>query len=276
MLLLVAAAFLLVQVLPSGATHAPPPLPAGDLLPAYPRFHLSLARLGQLAINDPNGVQRLDDLWHYFFQCHDGSWGHPPLGTTGFCHVTSTDLLHWTLQPRSSVIVPGPKGSFDVGGVWSGGGFSTEDSAGERLMGLTYRAIGSGKHASGVAVAISRSAPGNGTTSWRKLGLLFHPPTAGDGMPIWRTEDGRWHGGGAIDTTASQRGRTVTYTSAPTSTNELPTTPTAWTSDTRSLLDVAVMAPNWPGNQCCCPDFVPASPPDTASPQPSNSTIWVT
>jgi hypothetical protein len=40
------------------AVHLGAPCP-GELLPAYPRFHLSLARFDTLAINDPNGVQAL-------------------------------------------------------------------------------------------------------------------------------------------------------------------------------------------------------------------------
>ena len=265
-------ALLLVQALP-GDVSTPPP---GDLLPAYPRFHLSLARFDTVAINDPNGVQWLNGRWHYFFQRHDGDWAHPASGgTVGFGHVTSPDLLHWTLQPPA--IVPGQDG-FDAGGVWSGGGFSTEDEAGARHMGVTYRALGSGRVPSGVAVAVSRgSGPenctGNCTTRWQKLGVLF-PRAGGDGMPIWRTLDGRWHGGGAVDTGATQRGHTMTYTSAPTATDAFPSSPQAWTADARSLLDVTAMAPNWPGSTCCCPDFVPAYPPDTASPQPSSSAIW--
>ena len=269
-------ALLLVQTLAGGGSTPPPP---GELLPAYPRFHLSLARFDTLAINDPNGVQWLDGRWHYFFQCHSGDWAHPAsAGTVGFGHVTSPDLLHWTLQP--SAIVPGQQGSFDAGGVWSGGGFSTEDSVGTRHMGVTYRALGSGRVPSGVAVAVSRSSgPGNctancGTTRWQKLGVLFFPRAGGDGMPIWRTQDGRWHGGGAVDTNAAQRGHTMTYTSAPTATDAFPSSPEAWTPDARSLLNVTAMAPNWPGSTCCCPDFVPAYPPDTASPQPSSSAIW--
>jgi hypothetical protein len=266
------AALLLVQALTGGVSTPPP----GDLLPAYPRFHLSLARFDTVAINDPNGVQWLNGRWHYFFQRHDGDWAHPaPGGTVGFGHVTSPDLLHWTLQPPA--IVPGQDG-FDAGGVWSGGGFSTEDGAGARHMGVTYRALGSGRVPSGVAVAVSRGSDpenytGNCTTRWQKLGVLF-PRAEGDGMPIWRTLDGRWHGGGAVDTSATQRGHTTTYTSAPTATDAFPSSPQAWTADARSLLDVTAMAPNWPGSTCCCPDFVPAYPPDTASPQPSSSAIW--
>ena len=67
-------ALLLVQTLAGGGSTPPPP---GELLPAYPRFHLSLARFDTLAINDPNGVQWLDGRWHYFFQCRNGDWAHP-------------------------------------------------------------------------------------------------------------------------------------------------------------------------------------------------------
>ena len=264
---------LLVQALAQlgDSSKLPPP---GKLLPAYPRFHLSLSRFTDtLAINDPNGVQWLGGVWHYFFQLSTGGGWANRKGLLNFGHATSTDLLHWTLQP--SALVPGP-GPFDAGGIWSGGSFSTEGSGGDRQMGLTYRAIGVGRSAHGVGVAISRSGPTNDTDNprWHKMGALFYPPLAGDAMPIWRTQDGRWHGGVAIDTSASQRGHTATYTSAPTQTDAFPSSPMAWTQDGAALLDVATMAPNWPGSTCCCPDFVPALPPDTASPQPSRSRIW--
>ncbi len=249
--------------------------PAGKSLPAYPQFHFSLSRFDDvLAINDPNGVQWLDGRWHYFFQLSiGGGWAHRAK-TTDWGHATSADLLHWTMQPPA--LVPGP-GTFDDGSLYSGGSFSTESSVGgDRQMGVTYRAIGVGREGNGIGVAISSSGPGNDTENprWHKLGLLFYPPLAGDAMPIWRTQDGRWHGGGAADTSGTQRGHTVTYTSAPTQTGALPSSPMAWTRDAGALLDVATMAPNWPGTTCCCPDFVPAYPPDTASPQPSSSRIW--
>ena len=249
-------------------------LPApGKLLPAYPRFHFSLSRFDDsLAINDPNGVQWLGGVWHYFFQLSNGGGWANRTGLVNYGHATSTDLLHWTLQP--SALVPGPA-PFDAGGLWSGGSFFTEGSRGDRQMGLTYRAIGVGRIAHGVGVAIERGPTNDaGNPRWHKIGALFYPPVVGDAMPIWRTQDGRWHGGGAVDTSATQKGHTATYTSAPTQTDAFPTSPMAWRQDVTALLDVAKMAPNWPGSTCCCPDFVPALPPDTASPQPSRSRIW--
>lgn len=58
-----------------------------------PRLHFS-PRAGWL--NDPNGLIRVDGVWHLFFQHDPASTLHGPMH---WGHATSTDLVHWTEQP---------------------------------------------------------------------------------------------------------------------------------------------------------------------------------
>jgi hypothetical protein len=262
---------------PAPAQHFPPP---GPLLPAHPRFHLSFARFVNSSVNDPNGVQFYGGKWHYFFQHRYGSWDTRPgpiphtaeRGMVGFAHAISADLLRWSLV---NVSVWPEAGTYDAAGAWSGGGFS----AAAGVAGLTYRA----RPGPGVAVAVA-SDPALAT--WSKLGILF-PGAIGDALPIWRTLDGRWHGGGAVDDTAKQHGHTVTYSAPPSSAAAPPRAcracasidgiipqSSAWVRDRSYLLDVAAQAANWPGSSGQCPDFFPAHPPGTASPLPSTAKIW--
>lgn len=58
-----------------------------------PNLHFS-PRAGW--INDPNGMIRLGDVWHLFYQHDPDSTLHGPMH---WGHATSTDLLHWDEQP---------------------------------------------------------------------------------------------------------------------------------------------------------------------------------
>lgn len=58
-----------------------------------PSLHFS-PRVGWM--NDPNGMIRVNDTWHLFFQHDPHSTIHGPMH---WGHATSTDLVHWTEQP---------------------------------------------------------------------------------------------------------------------------------------------------------------------------------
>lgn len=79
--------------------------------PTFPALHVRPAH-GWL--NDPNGLARIDGVWHVFFQHNprepvhrDVAWGH----------VSSTDLLVWREHPVA--LAPRP-GQLDAAGCWSG------------------------------------------------------------------------------------------------------------------------------------------------------------
>lgn len=76
-----------------------------------PRLHI-MPPIGWL--NDPNGVCRVDDRYHVFYQHNpDG----PTHGNVHWGHASSADLLHWTDEPIALAPLPGsPNG----GGCWSG------------------------------------------------------------------------------------------------------------------------------------------------------------
>lgn len=58
-----------------------------------PNLHFS-PRAGWM--NDPNGLIRVDGVWHLFFQHDPHSTRHGPMH---WGHATSTDLLYWQEQP---------------------------------------------------------------------------------------------------------------------------------------------------------------------------------
>jgi len=75
-------------------------------------FHFS-PRIGWL--NDPNGLIDHGGRHHFFYQ-------HNPreLAMTDMCwgHASSPDLITWTEHPVA--LAPGPRGSYDGDGCWSG------------------------------------------------------------------------------------------------------------------------------------------------------------
>ncbi len=78
---------------------------------AFPSLHIR-PPLGW--INDPNGVCKIDDTYHVFFQYNPHA---PTHGDVHWGHVSSTDLLRWTEEPVA--LAPRPDG-FDRAGCWSG------------------------------------------------------------------------------------------------------------------------------------------------------------
>ncbi|HEU4544806.1 MAG TPA: glycoside hydrolase family 32 protein [Microlunatus sp.] len=81
------------------------------MISARPRLHIMPPR-GWL--NDPNGVCRIDDRYHVFYQHNpDG----PTHGNVHWGHASSADLLRWTDEPIALAPVPG---SPNRGGCWSG------------------------------------------------------------------------------------------------------------------------------------------------------------
>ena len=66
------------------------------------------------ALNDPNGMTRVDGVWHVFFQHNPGA---PVHGQIAWGHASSTDLAHWRHHPVA--FSPTPSGP-DAFGCWSG------------------------------------------------------------------------------------------------------------------------------------------------------------
>ena len=76
-----------------------------------PRLHI-MPPSGWL--NDPNGVCRIDDRYHVFYQHNpDG----PTHGNVHWGHASSDDLLHWTDEPIALAPIPE---SPNASGCWSG------------------------------------------------------------------------------------------------------------------------------------------------------------
>ena len=210
---------------------------------AFPTFHFNLASTPSavLRINDPNGVQYWEGAYHYPFQWKAGA------KPVDIAHAVSDDLLHWRILSNPA-LQPTP-GTKDAEGVWSGGGFRLGGSGRNvTSVGLMYRT----RPGPGIAGAVA-SDPN--LTSWRKLGVLFPAPN-GDGLPAWRTSpDGKWHGGGSQDLPGA--GGVITYTSM---TDRFGQSASDWRQDGQALFTVSENAPNWPGFQCCCPEFFPGRP----------------
>ena len=77
--------------------------------PDRPEFHLAPP---QGWMNDPNGLCRVGDRWHAYYQFHPCSdvWGPMHWG-----HASSTDLLHWHHHPVA--LEPDPLGTIFSGSV---------------------------------------------------------------------------------------------------------------------------------------------------------------
>lgn len=65
-------------------------------------------------LNDPNGVCRIDDTYHVFYQYNPAG---PVQADMHWGHASSPDLLTWTTRPVA--LSPRPGGP-DAGGCWSG------------------------------------------------------------------------------------------------------------------------------------------------------------
>ena len=91
--------------------------------PDRPRMHFSPVRQW---MNDPNGLCRIGDTWHMFYQFHPGGtdWGPMHWG-----HATSKDLFTWThmpvfLHPEQNLWALGA-----TGGAFSGNAFRDRDGS---------------------------------------------------------------------------------------------------------------------------------------------------
>ena len=95
-------------------------------------------------LNDPNGVCRIDDRYHVFYQHNpDG----PTHGNVHWGHVSSTDLLRWSDEPIALAPIPGSPNS---NGCWSG---CVVDDDG--VPTAVYTAVR--EHAWNAGVAVARS-----------------------------------------------------------------------------------------------------------------------
>jgi len=65
-------------------------------------------------LNDPNGLCRIDGIYHVFYQFNPAGPFHDDIH---WGHASSVDLLGWTAEPVA--LVPRPGGP-DAGGCWSG------------------------------------------------------------------------------------------------------------------------------------------------------------
>lgn len=72
-------------------------------------------------LNDPNGMTRVDGVWHVFFQHNPDA---PVHGQIAWGHATSTDLAMWQLRPVAFSPTPGGPDAF---GCWSGAYVSGHD-----------------------------------------------------------------------------------------------------------------------------------------------------
>ncbi|WP_375424756.1 hypothetical protein [uncultured Friedmanniella sp.] len=109
--------------------------------PTFPRLHV---RPSSGWVNDPNGLCRVDGVYHVFFQLN------PDLPTHGdICwgHQSSPDLLHWTEESVALRPVPG---GLDAAGCWSG--CIVEDDG---VPTAIYTAVP--EHAHQAVVALARS-----------------------------------------------------------------------------------------------------------------------
>lgn len=67
----------------------------GTTDPSFPRLH---PRPDRGWVNDPNGLARIDGRWHVFFQWNPESARHHRIH---WGHVSSEDLLQWTVEPAA-------------------------------------------------------------------------------------------------------------------------------------------------------------------------------
>ncbi len=95
--------------------HTPPPASTDDarqdLDPAFPAAH---PRPRHGWVNDPNGLCRVDGVWHVFFQFNPDSARHDRIH---WGHLSSPDLVNWTEEPIA--LEPSADGP-DSAGCWSG------------------------------------------------------------------------------------------------------------------------------------------------------------
>lgn len=109
-------------------------------------------------MNDPNGVCRIDGVYHVFFQYNPGATTH---GDVHWGHARSIDLLTWTYS--AVALAPRP-GGIDAAGCWSG---CVVDDDG--VPTAVYTAVPD--HAGNAGVALARSD--RSLVEWRQGGAFL-------------------------------------------------------------------------------------------------------
>ncbi|MGV3491401.1 MAG: hypothetical protein ACO1OG_08775 [Devosia sp.] len=152
-----------------------------------PQYHFSPQRCW---INDPNGLIRVDGVYHLFYQADPNGMVHGPMH---WGHATSTDLAHWTEQPIA--LYPDADGQCFSGSAIAAleGNVAPEFAAGDGVL-LFYTAHRNGKPSiedQSVAVA------DRGMTAFRKFAGNPVLPTPGpadfrDPKVIWHAPTRRW------------------------------------------------------------------------------------
>jgi len=144
-----------------------------------PNLHFS-PRAGWM--NDPNGMIRVDGVWHLFFQHDPHSTSHGPMH---WGHATSTDLIHWAEQPVA--LYPS-----ELGTCFSGSAVETADGEVKLFYTAHSRTPAGGDHQVQCLVHADRSVsrfeadaanpvvPNPGLAAFR------------DPKVIWHESSGRW------------------------------------------------------------------------------------
>ncbi|WOS99224.1 LacI family DNA-binding transcriptional regulator [Actinotignum timonense] len=112
-------------------------------------------------VNDPNGIHKVGDTWHMFYQYNPKAPWHDHIH---WGHATSTDLVNWTAQPIA--LKPRP-GQPDSAGCWSGVG-----TVHEGVSSLLYTAVTRGDGPS-VTVLAEENADRSG---WEPTGVVATMP----------------------------------------------------------------------------------------------------
>lgn len=86
-----------------------------------PTFPVAHPRPAKGWLNDPNGLCRVGDSWHVFFQYNPDSARHE---NVHWGHLSSPDLVTWTQEPIALAPTPGAP---DSAGCWSGVMASDDD-----------------------------------------------------------------------------------------------------------------------------------------------------
>ena len=74
-------------------------------------------------VNDPNGIHKIGDTWHLFYQYNPNSPWHDRIC---WGHASSTDLVNWEARP---VALKPRRGEADAAGCWSGVGLVHEGTS---------------------------------------------------------------------------------------------------------------------------------------------------
>lgn len=128
-------------------TAARRPAPPAVHFPALHRVH------PRGWLNDPNGILRHDGRRHVYFQHHPDEPRHRDIL---WGHMSSTDLVHWQIEPHGPVPRPGEA---DRGGCWSGVGLVDTAADGTAVPTLVYSGV-DGVRNDLAPVIVARTDPG--------------------------------------------------------------------------------------------------------------------